>query len=196
MKPKNGSKDPKRDNCQTPEYAIDIILKYIPKNKVIWESAVGEGIVLRKLKREGYKVKGTDIKTGTDFFKKIKKIKGVDIQLTNVPFSKKYKWLEESFESGIPFFLLVPLDTLGSTFAQSLFKKYGVTIHLLNKRINYKMPNKKWEWKERDKKTGRMVKKRSSSQFASVWLSWNGIKNGKVNVVFEQVLYTKPETTI
>ena len=48
MKPKTNRKGDKNtshtmDQCQTPTYAVEPLLPYIPKEWLVWESAAGEG---------------------------------------------------------------------------------------------------------------------------------------------------------
>lgn len=166
MRIKNNGGPPIKDDCQTPAYGLAPVLERMKQGllggwryKNIWEPCAGEGILVRELKRNKYKVKATDIKTGTDFLNKNIKIPDVDLIITNLPFSKKYPMLERLYEIKIPFFVLVPLDTLGAAKAQNLFWKNGIEFMFLDRRINFKMPNKKWE---------------SNATLATLWLYWDG----------------------
>jgi hypothetical protein len=159
-KSKSNTKIPAKDNCQTPPYALDPLMPYLPKDdSIIWESACGEGLLVDSLLRDwGYKVVWSDINRdiGEDFF--IWNPKKWDIQITNPPFSLKYKWLARSYELGKPFALLMPVDVIAASSAQKLFKKYGIEILLLNKRVDFKMPNKGWEG--------------NGAQFSVAWFCW------------------------
>ena len=44
------------DDYDTPKYAFDILKKYIPKNSIIFECAVGKGKLKKLMEDEGYKV--------------------------------------------------------------------------------------------------------------------------------------------
>lgn len=144
------------DRCQTPHYALDPLLPYLPPTGVIWESAAGDGQIAIRLAMLGYQVISTDILTGQNFFDYEPDMWG--LQVTNPPYSTKYDWLERSYQLGKPFALLMPVDVIGSTKAQKLFEKYGVEVILLNKRINYKMPN--------------MGYSGGGSHFSSAWFTW------------------------
>lgn len=145
MKPKTNrvgqiNKSAKYDRCQTPFYAIDPLLPYLCPDWLIWESACGDGQIVDKLSQAGHQVIGTDILTGSNFFTYAPE--KWNCQVTNPPYSIKYKWLKRSYELGKPFALLLPLETLGAKTAQKLFRQYGLEVILLNKRVNFKMPEK------------------------------------------------------
>jgi hypothetical protein len=42
--------------------------------------------------------------------------------------------------------LLVPVETIGTKGAQRLMERYGAEILLLDKRVNFRMPQKGWGW--------------------------------------------------
>ena len=144
------------DACQTPPQAVDPLLPYLPKDKIIWESAAGEGLLVVKFIHEEYNVVGTDILTGENFFEQ--EPTEWDIQVTNPPYSIKYPWLARAYEFGKPFALLLPVEVLGAKRAQKLFREYGVEVMLLDHRVNFKMPIKGWE--------------RSAAQFPVAWFCW------------------------
>jgi len=143
------------DRCQTPAYALAPLLPYLP-DRVIWEPAAGEGLLVEALQRAGFVVIGTDLLTGDDFFKMCPP--EWDIQVTNPPFSTKYHWLAHSYDLGRPFALLMPVQVFGAARAQRLFAAYGVEVILLDKRVNYKMPNLGYSGK--------------GAHFASAWFTW------------------------
>lgn len=160
-KTKSNTKIPAKDECQTPAYGISPILPYLPKSWTLWECAVGEGLMKSALEDAGYFVVGT----GFDFFESPYRGDFIwNCIVTNPPFSLKYKWLERCYELGKPFALLMPVDVIAAKSAQTLFAKYGVEILLLDKRIDFKMPNKKWDGKGAD--------------FSVAWFTW-GLKIGR-----------------
>lgn len=143
------------EHLQTPHYAIDPLLPYLPADRVIWESAAGEGQIISKLTAHGYTVTGSDILTGQDFF--TWQPETWDIQVT-MPASKiRFKWMARSYELGKPFALIMPVDILGTKSAQILFQEWGVGVILLNRRINFKTPRKGYG---------------GSAQFATAWFTW------------------------
>jgi len=148
------------DDYQTPPSALDPLLPYLDKNKIIWECASGKGYLVDKLKSEGFKVIATDILTGFDFLTKEPDF-DFDIIVTNPPYSKKYEFLKRAYELGKPFALLLPLTILETEKRQALFKKYGIEILLLKKRINFIIPSGSG----------------SGSWFATAWFCWHLLPN-------------------
>lgn len=151
----------KGDFCQTPGYALDPLLPYLNKSWRIWESARGEGQIVNKLTNEGYDIVGTDILTGDNFFES--EPKSWDCQVTNPPYSIKYDWIKRSYELCRPFALLMPLETLGAAKGQTLFKEHGMEIILLNRRVNFNMPNKGYA---------------GTAQYPTAWFTW-GLEIGQ-----------------
>jgi hypothetical protein len=136
---KNGS-----DDFQTPPSAVKPLLKYIPKDMKILEPSQGKGYIVNYMKSLGYNITGKDIKNGYDFLNpnSTKDIE-FDMVLTNPPYSKRYEFLKRAYEIGKPFSYLMPLTTLETEKRLSLFKKYGIELLILNKRVNFETPNNK-----------------------------------------------------
>lgn len=144
------------DNCQTPPYALLPIVELLSADWTYWESACGEGLLVEALHAAGFpNVKATDLSTGHDYF--TTEMTGYDVELTNMPFSKKVAWLERAYRRERPFALLAPGSTLFLASAQRLFKHYGLEVIIPSKRICFKMPNKGWG---------------GDAQFSTVWLTW------------------------
>jgi hypothetical protein len=171
MKPKiNRAGDTKRssgfDRCNTPAYALDPLLPYLVRFPVIWEPAAGTGNIMRAIAPPVSGVIASDIhgdyaKPPRNFFDWQPPI--FNAIVTNPPYSIKFDWLKRCYELGRPFALLVPVETIGAQKAQRLMEKHGVELLLLNRRVNFEMPNKGLEsadgWK-------------SSAQFPVLWLCW------------------------
>jgi hypothetical protein len=84
------------DLCQTPAYAVEPLLKYIPREWVIWESACGEGYLSRAIERAGYESIGTDIQGGFNYF--YWSPDWYDCQITNPPYSLKLEWIQRAYD--------------------------------------------------------------------------------------------------
>lgn len=161
-KPKNNSKDSSRDRCQTPAYAVDLLRPFLDqfqrrlgRQLVIWESAAGEGYLVAALEACGYQVIATDILGGADRFSF--QPEQYDIEVTNVPFSVKYRWLRHAAAQHHPFALLMPSDSLfAGKEAQPVIEHQDVKIICPNVRIDFKMPNTGWGLSEGDKHTAQM----------------------------------------
>lgn len=142
---------------QTPTYAIDPLIPYIRKDWTIWECAEGKGNITKYLKENGFKVFGTDIITGTDFLNKELQLPYFDCIITNPPYQFKNQFLERCYELGKPFALLMPLTALETEKRQRLFRRYGIELVLMPKRINFEVPN---------------GINNSSAWFASAWFTY------------------------
>lgn len=68
------------------------------------------------------------------------------------------------YQLGKPFALLMPVEVLGAKSAQRNFKAHGIEVILLDKRVNFKMPEKGWLG--------------SGAQFPTAWFTW-GLNIGK-----------------
>lgn len=128
-----------RDRCYTPAYALDPLLPYLPAGAV-WEPAAGAGHLVRALESAGRTVIASEITRGENYFTYAPAAPWV-VQVTNPPYSSKYHWIERAYALGRPWALLMPLETLGVWSGQCHFRKHGVEVLLLNKRVNFYMPN-------------------------------------------------------
>ena len=83
------------DEVFTPFYAVEPLLKYIPKNKVIWCPCDEHWSAFVKLFNEnGYEVINSSIKNGQNFLT-YEPYTHYDVIITNLPFSKKIKCLKD-----------------------------------------------------------------------------------------------------
>jgi hypothetical protein len=123
-----------RDTYQTPNYAIDLLIPFIPKDiKYIWECAAGGGKISNRLCDNGYVVVSTDIRDKktpnndneifynynflTERNKPIPDALGEWFQndkkiaiITNPPFSVKDLFVEMAFSYNFPFAFLINAD--------------------------------------------------------------------------------------
>lgn len=133
-----------RDYCQSPPYAILPILPYLPKDKIIWEPANGEGYLKQSMVDNGLDVVSSCLLTGQDFFDY--EPEAWDIIVTNPPWSRAQEWIERCFLLGKPFALLLKTEILGNKGIQALAQKFsGFELVFPESRINYKMPVRGWE---------------------------------------------------
>lgn len=160
-KPKTNRKGDKdksmpMDRCQTQPTAVEPLHYLLDSNKpIIWESAEGEGNIVKFFRTNGYEVFGSDILDGTNFFTEVPN-RNYDCIITNPPYSIKYDWIKRCYELGKPFALLVPVDTLAAGKAQIHWEKYGIPqIIFFRGRNNFSMPNKGLEGK--------------GAQFSTIW---------------------------
>ena len=157
------------DRCQTPLYALDVLLPYLNPDWTIWEPAEGDGNIYRGLYRAGIRnIIGSDVQQGLNYFE-YQPFTSWDCQVTNPPYTIKYPWLERAYALEKPFALLLPVDIKGAAKAQKLFRKYGVETIYMDKRINFKMPR---------------IGYAGSTQFSTAWFTW-GLGIGRENTYAE-----------
>lgn len=155
---------PAKDLCQTPPYAVDLLIPYLKPDWRIWEPCAGEGLLARRLMQNGWLGWATDLQTGVDFLTDDLEF-DYDAIVTNVPFSLKFKMLKRCYDLGKPFALLMPSDTLfAGAYAQPLFEQHGIEILIPKRRINFKMPEKAWA---------------GSAQMSTAWFT-HGLEIGRM----------------
>jgi hypothetical protein len=158
---------PKFDNLFTPVKAMKPLLKYIPKDrsKVFWECCdPGGSNITKVLREEGYDVIESDIVNGFDFFEDYQE-QHFDMVITNPPYSLKNKFIDRCYEYGKPFALLLPLTALEGKARGNLFRRYGMSVLVLDSRLDFTGKGANW--------------------FATAWFCWNIIDNNKL--IFETV---------
>jgi hypothetical protein len=89
---------------------------------------------------EGREVVATDLSCGVDFFEMDLRH---DAIVTNPPYSIKDPWLERCYELGKPFALLLPLTALEGIKRQALYRKYGLDVLFLPRRVEFTTPSGK-----------------------------------------------------
>lgn len=137
-----------RENIEayTPKYAVDIIIPYLDKDKVIWSPfSKNEHNYADYLRDKGFKVVNTHIENGQDFLT-YKPDFHFDIILDNPPFKNKTKFVEKAISYGKPFALFLPLNAFGDNGIPKLFIQNNIEPELL-------IPDKRTEF-ENQKNTG------------------------------------------
>jgi len=146
---KNGA-----DDFQTPPSALNALLPYLDKEKVIWECASGKGNLVKALIEKGYVVFDSDIKQNPELNFLTFNISSAEIIVTNPPFSLKNQFIERCYELGKPFALLLPLAALETAKRQAQWRK-GLQLIVLKNRLHFETPNNK----------------KSNCWFASAWFT-------------------------
>lgn len=112
----------------TPYYAVEPILKYILKNKIIWCPCDEEwSAYYQMLKEKGYSVIRSSLSEGKDFF--TYEPEKWDIIVTNPPFNIKDRVLERLYSFNKPFAVLLPMNSLQG---KTRFKYFQQGIQLLS----------------------------------------------------------------
>jgi len=122
------------DECYTPCKAVKPLLKFLDKNLLYYDctSGISKNIV-NCLLENGFKAKDS----GSLDYLKDKIPDDFDVLITNPPYSKKDAFLEKAYLDGRPFAMLLPVTALQGIKRNALFKKYGVEILVLNKRVDF-----------------------------------------------------------
>jgi hypothetical protein len=150
-----------RDFFQTPRYATQLLVPYIPKTvRAILEPACGNMKIVNALRENNYHVVARDLLYGHNFFETHFDLnyRGNNTWaiITNPPFSLKKEFVNKCFECNVPFALLIPFDMNG--WLAEAFRK-GCQGLVPTRRIDYITP------------TG-LEGVRSSAQFHSFWLTY------------------------
>lgn len=131
--------DKGNNELYTPFYAVDPILKYVPKDKIIWCPFDEEwSAFYKRLKEEGYNVVRSSLKDGQDFF--TYEPDKWDIIVSNPPFSNKDKVLERLYSFEKPFAILLPLNSLHGKTRFKFFKQ-GIQLLSFDSRISFHKPD-------------------------------------------------------
>lgn len=131
--------DKENNELYTPYYAVDPILKYIPKDKIIWCPFDEEwSAFYKRLKEEGYNVVRSSLKDGKDFF--TYEPDKWDMIVSNPPFSSKDKVLERLYSFKKPFAILLPLNSLQGKTRFKFFTQ-GIQLLSFDSRISFHKPD-------------------------------------------------------
>lgn len=162
-----------RENIEayTPRYAVDIILPYIPKDKIIWcPFSREEHNFVWYLRELGYTVYNTHFNQETgegDNFLTYKPNFEFDIILDNPPFKNKTKFVKRAFELGKPFALFLPLNCLGDNGIPNLYIENNTELQVL-------IPDKRTEF---------LNQKQSGISFKTVYIC--------KDLLPKQIIFTK-----
>ena len=172
------------DDFQTPPEAVVPLVPYLKAKgiRVVWECAAGKGNLVRALRAFGFKVIATDIiYDPKQNFLTYEPDEPWDAIVTNPPYSLRYEFIKRAYELGKPWAMLMTLTTLEGK-RQRLFEKYGIELLLLDRRINFEVPDGMG---------------RSGAWFLSVWFCWKILPKpicfGKVPKYFSVPLKEREE---
>lgn len=135
------------DECYTPDYAVRPILKYLPKDKIIWcPFDKEESNFVKILKEEWYKVVFSHIDYWQDFFEY--EPEEWDMIVSNPPFTNKRAYFERAIKLQKPFALIMTNTWLNDSAPKRLFKENNIDMELLmfDRRIRFINPNGESMW--------------------------------------------------
>lgn len=126
----------KNDEYYTPRYAVLPILRYLPKDAVVWcpfDTANSEFVLA--LKEQGFKVVHSHLVTGQDFYKYEPEY--WDMIVSNPPFYGKAQIFERCLSFGKPFALLMSCLWLNESAPCRLFMEKDMQLLMFDKRVQY-----------------------------------------------------------
>ena len=134
-----------RDNIEayTPRYAVDIILPYLSRDKVIWAPfSLDSHNFAGYLRELGYNVINTHFDPDTGIGKNFLTFEPdfhFDLILDNPPFKGKSKYVARAITHGKPFALFLPFNSFGDNGIPSLFLRNGLEPQMLipDKRVQF-----------------------------------------------------------
>lgn len=131
----------KGDEVYTPFYAVEPLLKYISKDKIIWMPFDEEWSAFYQLFSEhGYNIIRSSLKDGKDFFQYEPK-EHYDVIISNPPFSKKDLILKRLNDLHKPFAILLPENSLQGQKRYNNCFQYGIQYLGFDRRIDYHTNN-------------------------------------------------------
>ena len=127
------------DDMFTPFYAVEPIVKYIPKDKNIWMPFDEEwSAFYQRFKELGYNIIRSSLNDGQDFFT-YEPEDDYDIIISNPPFSEKDKVLKRLYELNKPFAILLPVNSIQGTNRYKYFKN-GIQMLVFDARMGFHNP--------------------------------------------------------
>lgn len=120
----------------TPRYGVLPIIKYLPKDKIIWCPFDKEDSEFVKvLTEQGYKVVYSHIENGQDFY--TYEPKEWDILVSNPPFTNKRQIFERALSFGKPFALIMSNTWLNDSAPKQVFKDKQLQILFFEERMKF-----------------------------------------------------------
>ena len=127
------------DECYTPDYGVKPILKYIPKDAIVWCPFDTEESEFVKQIDKTNLVIYSHISMGKDFFD-YEPVEW-DIIISNPPFTNKRKYFERALSFGKPFALIMTNTWLNDSAPKQLFKDKDLQLLMFDKRMKFISPD-------------------------------------------------------
>lgn len=124
------------DECMTPRYAVEPIVKYIPRGARVWcpfDQVSSEFPSV--LHKAGFDVTISHIADGQDYY--VYEPARWDVLVSNPPFTNKRKIFERALSFGKPFALLMSNTWLNDAAPKQLWRDIDLQLLMFDKRITY-----------------------------------------------------------
>ncbi len=126
------------DECYTLPYGVKPIIKYIPKNAVVWcPFDTEESEFVKQIRANGNKVIATHIFEGRNFYT-FEPNEHWDCIVSNPHFSHKRETFERALSFNKPFALLMALTWLNDSAPKQLFMEKDLQLLMFDKRMKFK----------------------------------------------------------
>ena len=120
----------------TPRYGVLPIVKYLPKDKIIWCPFDKEDSEFVKvLTEQGYKVVYSHIENGQNFY--TYEPDEWDILVSNPPFTNKRQIFERALSFGKPFALIMSNTWLNDSAPKQVFKNKQLQLLMFEERMKF-----------------------------------------------------------
>ena len=127
------------DECYTPDYGVEPILKYIPKDATVWcPFDTEESQFVIQISKQN-KVIRSHLESGQDFFDY--EPDGWDMIVSNPPFTDKRKFFERALSFNKPFALIMTNTWLNDSAPKQLFKDKDLQLLMFDKRMKFISPD-------------------------------------------------------
>ena len=127
----------KNDECLTPDYGVKPIIKYIPKNAVVWcPFDTEESEFVKQIRANGNKVIYSHISNGQDFYTWEPKERW-DCIISNPPFTAKRQIFERALSFNKPFALIMSNTWLNDAAPKQLFKEKDLQLLMFEQRMKF-----------------------------------------------------------
>ena len=127
------------DECYTPDYGVEPILKYIPKDATVWcPFDKEESQFVIQISKQN-KVIRSHLESGQDFFDY--EPDEWDMIVSNPPFTDKRKFFERALSFNKPFALIMTNTWLNDSAPKQLFKDRDLQLLMFDKRMKFISPD-------------------------------------------------------
>lgn len=125
------------DECTTPPNGVTPILKYIPREWVVWcPFDKAESEFVKQITNNGNKVIATHIDDGQDFYT-YEPSEHWDCIISNPPFTNKRKIFERALSFDKPFALIMSNTWLNDSAPKILFMDKDLQLLMFDKRMKF-----------------------------------------------------------
>ena len=125
------------DECYTPKYGVDPIIKYIKEGSTIWCPFDDENSnFVLMLRESGFKVISSHIKNEKDFYKYEPEEKW-DCIVSNPPFTNKAEIFKRALSFEKPFALIMTNTWLNDSAPKKLFKDKDLQLLMFEQRMKF-----------------------------------------------------------